>query len=336
MTTWEPNITVRALQPVVAALQKLGYDCNPLLKASKISPSILDNPEGRIPHKAMMQLWKLAVEMTEDDCLGIHLAETAPIKSFEVHSYALLSSPTLREAYHRACRYQSLIHEATSLVLENQSTEAILQHMLPGGRSVPRHPAEFLVTLWLRFGRLVTGDNWVPSLVCFAHPQPQDISTHERVFSTSIQFQAGRTAMHIPQKILDTPNPSADLGLLNILDRYAEILVKQSPSLNTVSDRVKKALTVELKGGNPQAEVIAKALSMSVRSLHRALKQEGTSFQELLDLLRQEQAYQLLANPRTSIAEVAFLLGFAEVSSFHKACQRWTGKTPGEIRELGK
>lgn len=52
--------------------------------------------------------------VTRDDHLGIHLAEAVPIQSFEVHSYALLSSSTLREAYRRACRYQCLIHEATT------------------------------------------------------------------------------------------------------------------------------------------------------------------------------------------------------------------------------
>ena len=70
---------------------------------------------------------------------------------------------------------QRLIHEVTDLTLEENADEGILRHALPDGRSVPRHPAEFLATLWIRFGRLITGDNWAPSLVCFAHEKPRSI-----------------------------------------------------------------------------------------------------------------------------------------------------------------
>ncbi|MEM9451423.1 MAG: helix-turn-helix domain-containing protein [Cyanobacteria bacterium P01_E01_bin.6] len=83
-----------------------------------------------------------------------------------------------------------------------------------------------------------------------------------------------------------------------------------------MGDRVRSQLQTELNGGIPTAETIAHSLSMSVRSLHRSLKNEGTSFQSLLDHVRHEQAVTLLANARTSIAEIAFLLEFAEVSSF--------------------
>ena len=330
---WEPHITIRALQPVVAALQALGYDADSLLSTVQISPDILSNPEGRIPHRQMMAFWQAALDMTGDDFLGLHLAIAAPIKSFEVHAYAVLSSPTLREAYQRACRYQRLIHEATDLTLEAGEDEGILSHTLPGGVPVPRHPAEFLATLWLRFGRLVTGDEWHPRRVCFAHGAPENLQPYESTFGAPVQFGMGRTAMHIPNAILDAVNPRADLGLVNVLDRYAELAVSQVPVFRSMSDRTRSHIQTELKGGVPTAETVAKALCMSVRSLHRALKAEGTSFQTLLDQVRQEQALSLLANPRTSIAEIAFLLGYAEVSSFHRAFQRWTGKTPAEMRK---
>ena len=332
MATWDPTVTVRALQPVVSALDTLGHDTASLLAAATIPAEVLTNPDGRIAHRSMMTFWERAVMMTGDDQLGLHLAEAAPLDSFEIHAYAMLSSSTLRDAYHRACRYQRLIHEATHLELEIQSSEGILRHYLPGGRSVPHQPAEFLAALWIRFGRLVTDTHWNPSRVDFAHDAPRDVGEHERIFQAPVQFRMGCTAMHIPSTVLNTPNPHSNQGLLSVLDRYAELLVNHAPKLDTVSDRVRSQLLNDLQGGVLTAEAVATSLRLSVRSLHRALKKEGTSFQTLVDQLRHEHALKYLANPRINIAEIAFLLGFAEVSSFHKAFSRWTGETPATVR----
>ncbi|MFQ5638359.1 MAG: AraC family transcriptional regulator [bacterium] len=332
MKNWEPYITVRAVQPVIAALETLGHKVDAFLAEAGISRAVLQDADGRVPHRAMMLLWQHARAATGDDCLGIHLAEAAPIRSFEVHSYALLSSPTLRDAYHRACRYQRLIHETTDLALEDSSREGVLRHSLPGGRAVPRHPAEFLATLWVRFGRLVTGNDWAPALVCFAHVAPKDTSEHARVFRAPVQFSTGRTAMHIPNRMLDLSNPLADANLLGLLDKYADGLLAKVPRQATLAERVRVWLSEELSGGAPSVSSAARALHISARTLHRSLQSEGTSFRELLDQLRQERATVLLANPHCSVAEVGFLLGFAELSSFSRAFKRWTGKAPAAFR----
>ena len=325
-------ISIRAVQPVVKALEILGYDVGGILQVAGISPSLLKDADGKIPHAAMMRLWDCARRVTGDEHLGIHLAEVAPSYSFEVHSYALLASPTLRDAYRRACRYQRLIHETTNLIFEEGPKEGVLQHALPGGLPVPRHPAEFLATLWVRFGRLVTGQDWVPRLICFAHPAPDKTSDHSRVFRSHIHFSSGRTAMHIPNEILDMHNPQVDENLVNLLDRYAEGILKKLPQTASTAERLRVWLHKVLSDGVPSTTEAAQALHMSTRTLHRMLKNEGTSFRELLDQLRKERAVALLADQRCSVAEVGFLLGFAELSSFSRAFKRWTGKSPAVFR----
>jgi hypothetical protein len=136
----------------------------------------------------MMELWRCAVERTGDGDLGLHVAEAAPVQSFDVHGYALLSSPTLRDAYQRACRYQRLIHDTTELALEVGEDRATLRHALPGGRPVPRQCAEFLAAVWVRFGRLVTGFDWAPLEVRLAHPRPASTAAHGRFFRAPLRF----------------------------------------------------------------------------------------------------------------------------------------------------
>ncbi len=236
MKNWEPHIAVRAVQPVVAALETLGYPSDEILK------------------------------------------EAAPIRSFEVHAYAALSSSTLRKAYRRASRYQRLIHEATDLAFEESVNEGVLRHALPDGRAVPCHPAEFLATLWVRVGRLVTGEDWNPSLVCFAHQEPKDVREHARVFRAPLQFSSGRTAMHIPNAILDMPSSREDANLASLLDRYAEGLLKQLPRRSNFSERARAALLKELNGGAPIVAALAKALHMSQRSSIAACAVKARAF----------------------------------------------------------
>ena len=71
---------------------------------------------------------------------------------------------------------------------------------------------------------------------------------------------------------------------------------------------------------------------MSERSVRRGLAEEGTGQRELLDRVRHERAMALLSERRCSIAEIAFLLGFSELSAFYRAFKRWTGTTPAEVR----
>ena len=78
--------------------------------------------------------------------------------------------------------------------------------------------------------------------------------------------------------------------------------------------------------------IIAEKLHMSPRSLQRRLHSEGTSFAELLSELRRDLALRYLRDQRIAIAEVGFLLGFLDVSAFHRAFKRWTGSTPAEYQ----
>lgn len=333
MTASKTGLTIRGLRPVVAGLDALGYDAERLLAAAGIAPGVVDgDPDGYVPHGAMLELWRRAREATGDDHLGIHLAAAAPIGSFEVHAYALLSSPTLRDAYRRACRYQRLIHDATNLRFEEGPEEGVLSHARPGGLPVPREPAEFLVTVWLRFGRLIAGEEWLPNCVRFAHDPPPDTSEHRRLLGERVLFSSGRTALHVANRILDRVNARADRDLVRVMDRYAETALRWAPSRATLSGRVRALLAEALSSGVPAAAEVARRLNLSVRTLHRALRAEGASYRTVVEQLRRERAIELLADRHCSIAEVGFLVGFSELSAFYRAFKRWTGKTPAEVR----
>src|SRR5262245_63028103 len=107
-----------------------------------------------------MALLARAVEHTGDPNLGLHLAEHAALGSFDVHFYAMASSPTLGAAYERMSRYQRLIHESSRVEIDDRGSAVVVRHVLPGGAAAPRQSAEFLLAAWVRVGRVVAGVDW--------------------------------------------------------------------------------------------------------------------------------------------------------------------------------
>ena len=87
-----------------------------------------------------------------------------------------------------------------------------------------------------------------------------------------------------------------------------------------------------LPDGEPQRPRIATILGMSERTLHRRLAAEGTSFQHLLDDTRRELAQHYLGQRNLSLADIAYLLGFTDQSSFFRASRRWFGTSPRDYR----
>ncbi|NEP18534.1 MAG: helix-turn-helix transcriptional regulator, partial [Leptolyngbya sp. SIO4C1] len=84
----------------------------------------------------------------------------------------------------------------------------------------------------------------------------------------------------------------------------------------------------------PKLDAIAAKLGYSSRTLQRKLQQAGTSFQQVLDDIRRELAFQYLQETQLTASEIAFLLGFSENSAFTRAFRRWTAITPGDYRRM--
>jgi AraC-like DNA-binding protein len=113
------------------------------------------------------------------------------------------------------------------------------------------------------------------------------------------------------------------------LDRVADAVARTS----TVRSRVRRTIErLLLETREASAVSVARTLHMSRRTLSRKLEQEGTSFAGELDDVRRDLACGYIEGSKRSLAEIAFLLGFSHVESFHRAFRRWTGTTPSAYR----
>ena len=138
--------------------------------------------------------------------------------------------------------------------------------------------------------------------------------------------------LHLDRAAWEAPVVSAHSGVLGVLIEHADLLLTKLPRGPDLVERTRRAIGGRLRGGDPSLESVAHELGMSERSLQRHLRDLGYTFNALADEVRQATARLYLQQPDMALAEIAYLLGFAEQSTFNRAFKRWTGSTPKQAR----
>ena len=192
---------------------------------------------------------------------------------------------------------------------------------------------EFCIVAMVRVSRLLSGRQLFPKHVSMMHVRSKGISKFARSLGKNIEF--GSDADEI-----DFPAGSAEWALVDADPRLNKILLKvceeslNARKSNTGAFRttVENTIAPLLPHGQAHADVVAKKLGMSERTLARRLAEEGVTFIEVLQQLKASLASRYLEDDGMPISRIAWLLGFEEASSFSHACRRWTGKSPRELR----
>jgi AraC-like DNA-binding protein len=125
---------------------------------------------------------------------------------------------------------------------------------------------------------------------------------------------------------------SHDPRLQQLYDKHARMLLRSNPVEDSYSARVRRVLIEQMREDGPGIEQVAEHLSLSVRSLQMRLKDEGNTYQQILNSVRKQMAMACLREPRVRKSEIAQLLGFSEISVFSRTFKKWTGKSPSEYQ----
>ena len=133
---------------------------------------------------------------------------------------------------------------------------------------------------------------------------------------------------------MDLQIPTYNPALLEILGDYAKKTIEEQTVKKNIVASVKALIIKSAHSIIPLEEDIAFQLNISKRSLQQKLKECGTTFKRILESVLKELAVSYMESNRASNKEIAWLLGYNDISNFHRAFKRWTGKTPNEYREM--
>ncbi|HJV94790.1 MAG TPA: AraC family transcriptional regulator [Albitalea sp.] len=317
---------------VAQALRDAGLDARALCAEAGIDLDELAAPAARCSSAKVSQLWQLAAQRSGNPAIGLVAPHVVRPANFEVVGYAMMSSPNLYAGLERLVRYLRIISDAVTVTLSPRGDQCRVSLEILGGHQLaPRQRFEFSLLSVLTFCRWISGRDLRPLAVELTHPAPADLQPYDEAFRCPLRFDAPDNALVFARADLDLPLPTADPKLAELHDRFAGERVDQLGSAQTTYS-ARELIIRSLPDGEPKREDIARALHMSERTLQRRFREEGVSFQQLLDSTRRELAELYLGRRHPSLAEAAYLLGFSDQGSFNRACKRWFDVSPGQYR----
>ncbi|MEL6956664.1 MAG: AraC family transcriptional regulator ligand-binding domain-containing protein [Pseudomonadota bacterium] len=311
-----------------------GVETHDLVKGLGLSP---DGPIDPSQMVSSAEYYRFFAKLSERDPDGLRLPLKigAAMRSDEYGAFGLAwkSAPDLRGSYARSQRYGHVLGSAETYAMEQTQEGVFFRLDKAGDGSLGMLLSnEASLSAVATISQEVSTSPFVPKGIFFKHAPRGDIAVYEAHFGCPVHFEAERDALLVTENMLAVPNRLGDETIAKFFDRHLAAELAAMTDDTGLEQRVRIAVSQTLSEGVPGVTDIASQLGMSGRTLQRRLSDKGASFQGLVDLARRELAEQLLNDTDYSLAEVAFLTGFAEQSGFTRAFKRWAGQTPRSYR----
>lgn len=321
------------LLPVAQALRLKGIDPLELMAELDLDGAKIANPDWRIPFEHYNALMAHCVTTSGDEAFGLLAAEQIQPQALHGLGFAWLASDTVYDGLKRLARFGKLVSTAADLSLRDEGDRVVLDlGRIPLSDNFHFASRDYTVGMVARMSALALGDFLAPVNVQLERPRPEHPERWETMLSSRVEFGAARGCLAWYRADIMEPLVTGDPELARANDEQTEAYLN-SFMAQSISREVVDKIVEHLPDGPPNQQQIAEALHVSNRTLQRKLKEEGTSFMDLLQDTRLQLARKYLRHPNRSVVETAYLLGFSEPSTFSRAFKRWTGVAPADFRD---
>ena len=310
-----------------------GIDTRTLLDKANLTLQQINDANRKLRVRDQIIFLDLVAGALRDHLFGFHLVQTLELREFGFLYYVAASSNDLGDALQRLARYSAIANEGVSVRYVDGRNVGLAFNYVGVSRHRDQHQIEFFMAMLVRLCRQLTGLRLVPVRVRFAHHRSGRTSELTEFFGSKVEFDAAVDEVSFAPIIKDIPVVSADHHLNKLLITYCEeALGRRRTRRGAFRASVENAIVPLLPHGMARLEAVAHRLGVSQRTLARRLAEEKLNFSTVLENLKIDLAHRYLADNDLSISQIAWLLGYQEVSSFTHAFKRWSGKTPRQVR----
>lgn len=247
---------------------------------------------------------------------------------------AIKTAPTLRASLERVERYWRVVTDTAVYRLDETGDPVFFViEARTGHHPVLEFRNEGALAGFARNMRLFVEGELILDHVSFRHDCRCDADRYAAHFGCPVRFGADRDAIALEPAMLDLPNRLGDAAVSDFLTAHLETEIGPLGDDCSLRAALLRRLTPALSNGAPQAADVARDMGMSERTLYRRLAEEGLTFRDVLTEAQSSLAQELLRDSSSSIAEIAFLTGFSEQSTFSRAFKRWVGQAPAQFRQ---
>ena len=336
-TTSDPSqrIGISALlgRSLLANLAQLGVDADAVRETAGVEAERLADPRARLSHREIATMFEEAERISGDRTMSLKIArQTRTLAGGGVLGPLILSSSDGAQALDYMVRYGTLLAGELRVVPHREESDWVLRFFTADMELVLlSRMMESLLASAIRAFELSLNTKLRPTEVSFRHASPADVEPFREFFDCDVHFDAEHYELRLPEASLSQSATGAHPRILEQLEEMAESELRLvSPRFTTaVSEQI--AVLFERDAQASRANV-ASAMKLTERTLQRRLADEGTTFREVVEAVRCVRASALLQDASVRVADVAYAVGYDEVTSFTKAFRRWTGESPTAFR----
>jgi len=329
-----PIVLAAAATGIVDHIRDSGGDIDLIFGRTGIAPSMAGSPTLKLPLSAFCRLFEQASKQSHNDNFGLWFGNGFKPRDLGLWGYAAVSSPTVGSAIENLVNLFGYHQESSQLAL-NRAEDGLmrLEYQIVAPEIVERRQdAELSLGMFLNVIREGTSRTWAPEEVHFEHPKPENWHDHETAFSAPVYFSQPTNAILFRDDVLDRPMPGRDLKLMTMMQTCLERLGSDQSEPDRLIDLVRSAIRTHLPHGYPCLEDVASGLEVTPGTIQRELAHEGVAYKDLVEGIRRDLAIVYLRQRQLPLSEVAYLLGYSELSALSRAVRRWTGESPRTVR----
>jgi AraC-like DNA-binding protein len=329
-----PGILASAATGIADHVTRLGGDIDRICGEARVDPASVGQPTVSLELSAFCALFEEAARDTRNPNFGLWFGNRFKPRDLGLIGYAAVSSSSLGSALENFVGLFSLHQQSTHMAITDAGSGLVrLEYQIHMPDILARRQdAELSLGMFLNIIRECCGPSWGPEEVHFEHPKPEAWREHESAFDAPVYFSQVTNALVFRRELFARPMPAPDLKLLSIT-RLCLMSVGTRPlPRQTRKDQIRSAIRARLAEGYPPLEAVAEAVRATPAAIQRELARDNLNYKDLVEETRRDLALLYVRQRELPFSEIAYLLGYSELSAFSRAFHRWTGTSPRNFR----
>lgn len=326
-------IRTTSLTGFPALVRDLGGDPDQLLRQLQIDPRTLDKSGAVIPYRAMINLLELCAEQLKCVDFGLRLAERQSIMILGPIAVVAQNARDVGEALNETVRFLHTYSPGVQVYLDSEIDPG-RHHLIYELRlrPAPRQTQIIELSLGVMFKvlQMLFGPGFRPHSVHSRTEARLPQGRYQRFFGARTYFGQAQNALVLLPEHLSKPIDQHNRQLHDTMMDYVSSL--DAANAMGIHNQVEDAIRRLLPTQRCALPLIAEQLGMRERSLQRRLAEHDQVYEDMVETVRRELADLYLSEAQMPMAQIAGLLGYAEQSSFNRACRRWYGTSPRQRR----
>ncbi|WP_114008163.1 AraC family transcriptional regulator [Cohaesibacter intestini] len=305
-----------------------------LYRLVDVDPDAPSDPRQMVADDRFFDLLEhLAAEFEQGHAIPIKIGASMRCDDYGAFGLAFKSAPDLMGSYRRVERFGKVVTSIANFQVKPMDGILLLSVIpAPSQRLGLAMTNELALAAAWSLTREVSQASFVPLAIHLAREKPTDETAYQTHFQGPVHFAAGHNTLELAITDALRTNRLADQGMAQFFETHLEQELSAFSGQTALESQILDHVGKALSEGAPSLADMADRLGMSRRTLQRRLSAAGLAYQDLVSKARKTLSEQLLRETDYALAEIAFLAGFSDQSTFTRAFKRWHDCTPASFR----